>query len=246
MRSSLRKFVLVAHLTVSVGWIGAVVCYLALGVSAVTGQDAQSVRAAWIAMELTGWFVIVPLAFAALLTGFVMALGTPWGLFQHYWVLTTLVLTVFATTILVLHMPSVSALADVARDADAAGLGRRLGGDFLHAGGGLIVLLVITILNVYKPRGMTPYGWRQQRQQGAPGMGHEREPTPGWVKIFGLLALVMVLLFVILLFVGGRPGGHGPGRHTSSATTAGETLSSSVTDNRRSRGALEGRTFRTG
>ena len=84
MTPGLRKFALTAHLTSSVGFIGAVVAYLTLGVAAVTSQDAQTVRAAWIAMELTGWFVIVPLALAALLTGLVMSLGTPWGLFQHY------------------------------------------------------------------------------------------------------------------------------------------------------------------
>ena len=79
MPPGLRKLVLTVHLTSSVGWIGAVVAYLALGVAAVTSQDAQTVRAAWIAMEVTGWFAIVPLALAALLTGLVMALGTPRG-----------------------------------------------------------------------------------------------------------------------------------------------------------------------
>ncbi len=164
MPSGLRKFALTAHVTSSVGWIGAVVAYLALGVAAVTSRDAQTVRAAWIAMEVTGWFAIVPLALAALLTGLVMSLGTPWGLFRHYWVVITLVLTGLATGVLLLHMPTVSALADMARAADDADLGR-LGGDLVHAGGGLLVLLVITVLNVYKPRGMTPYGWRKQHEQ---------------------------------------------------------------------------------
>lgn len=166
MTPGLRKLALTVHLTCSVGWIGAVVAYLALGVSAVTGQDAQTVRAAWIAMELTGWFVIVPLALAALLTGLVMSLGTPWGLFRHYWVLITLVLTVLSTVVLLLHMPTVSALATVARAADGADL-RGLGGDLVHPAVGLLVLLVVTALNVYKPRGMTPYGWRKQREERA-------------------------------------------------------------------------------
>jgi hypothetical protein len=166
MAPEVRKFALTAHLAFSVGWIGAVVAYLALGVSAVTSQDAQTVRAAWIAMELTGWFAIVPLALAALLTGLVMALGTPWGLFRHYWVLITLVLTILSTVVLLLHMPTVSSLADVARAAEGADLGP-LGGDLLHVGGGLLVLLVITVLNVYKPRGLTPYGWRKQREERA-------------------------------------------------------------------------------
>ena len=171
MTPGLRKFVLTVHLTSSVGWIGAVVAYLALGVSAVTSQDAQTVRAAWIAMELTGWFAIVPLALAALLTGLVMSLGTPWGLFRHYWVLITLVLTILSTAVLLLHMPTVSSLADAAREADDADLGV-LGGDLLHPGVGLLVLLVITVINVYKPRGMTPYGWRKQHEQRTDGRRH--------------------------------------------------------------------------
>jgi hypothetical protein len=164
MSPVLRKLALTVHLTSSVSWIGAVVAYLALGVSAVTSQDAQTVRAAWIAMELTGWFVIVPLALAALVTGLVMSLGTSWGLFRHYWVLITLALTIVSTVVLLLHMPTVSALAGVAREADSATLGG-LGGDLFHAGVGLLVLLVITVLNVYKPRGLTPYGWRKQYEQ---------------------------------------------------------------------------------
>ena len=62
-------------------------------------------------MEVTGWSAIVPLALAALLTGLVMSLGTPWGLFRHYWVLITLGLTILATVVLLLHMPTVSTLA---------------------------------------------------------------------------------------------------------------------------------------
>ena len=165
MSPSLRKFVLTVHLTFSVGWIGAVVAYLALGITAVTTRDAQTVRAAWIAMELTGWYAIVPLALASLLTGLVMSLGTKWGLFRHYWVLISFGLTVFATTILLLHMPDVSAMAAVAREADAAHLAGGLGGDLFHPVIGLLVLLVIQILNVYKPRGLTPYGWRKQQEQ---------------------------------------------------------------------------------
>jgi hypothetical protein len=164
MTPGLRKFALTVHLTFSVGWIGAVVAYLGLGVAARTSQEVQTVRAAWIAMELTGWYIIVPLALASLLTGLIMSLGTKWGLFRHYWVIFSLVLTIFATIILLLHMPSVSFLADVAAEADSADLGR-LGGDLLHPGVGLLVLLVIQALNVYKPRGLTPYGWRKQQEE---------------------------------------------------------------------------------
>jgi hypothetical protein len=164
MTAGIRKFALTVHIIASVGWIGAVVAYLALGIAAVTNQDVQTVRAAWIGMEVTGWFAIVPLAVAALLTGLVMSLGTKWGLFRHYWVLITLVLTTLSTVVLVLHMPTVTILADVAQEANGADLAA-LGGDLVHSGIGLVVLLAITWLNVYKPRGLTRYGWRKQHEQ---------------------------------------------------------------------------------
>jgi len=163
MSPAFRKFVLIVHLTSSLGWVGAVFAYSALGVAAATRQDLQTVRGAWIAMELTGWFVIVPLAAIALLTGVVISLGTPWGLFRHYWVLISLALTILATVILLLHMPSVSATATIARGSDDAQV-RQLGGDLAHAVGGLVVLLVVTVLNVYRPQGLTPYGWRKQAE----------------------------------------------------------------------------------
>ncbi|MBA2724635.1 MAG: DUF2269 domain-containing protein [Actinobacteria bacterium] len=166
MPPRLRKVVLSIHLTFSVGWIGAVLAYLALGIGAVTSESIQTVRGAWLAMELTGWFVIVPLAITSLLTGLVMALGTKWGLFRHYWVLVSFVLTLIATVILLLHMPDVSVMAAAAQNAVGAEL-EALGGDLLHPGVGLVVLLVVQVLNLYKPAGITRYGWRKQQKQRA-------------------------------------------------------------------------------
>jgi hypothetical protein len=168
MPPRVRKFALTVHITVSVGWIGAVMAYLALVVVAMTSQDAQTLRAVWIALELTGWFVIVPLAVGSLLTGFVMSLGTKWGLLRHYWVLFSLALTIVATVVLLQHMQTVSFFAGVAAGADRAdggGLRGGLQGELLHAGVGLLVLLVIQGLNVYKPQGLTPYGWRKQHER---------------------------------------------------------------------------------
>jgi hypothetical protein len=164
MTPGVRKFALSAHLAFSVGWVGAVVAYLALGIVAQTNKEAQTVRAAWIAMELTGWYVIVPMALASFGTGLVMALGTKWGLFRHYWVIFSLVLTIFATVVLLLHMPTVTTIANVAKEAEGVRLDE-LGGDLLHPGLGLVVLLVVQVLNLYKPPGMTRYGRRKQDEQ---------------------------------------------------------------------------------
>lgn len=162
MRPAVRKLALSVHLTCSVGWIGAVVAYLGLGVAAVNASDDATMRSAWVAMEITGWFVIVPLAVLSLLTGLVMSLGTKWGLFRYYWVAISFVLTLLCTVVLILHMPSVSSKVDVALKVEGEAL-EALGGDLFHPGIGLVILLVVQILNIYKPPGLTRYGWRQQQ-----------------------------------------------------------------------------------
>jgi hypothetical protein len=168
---SLRKLTLTAHVTSSVAWLGAVAAFLALAVAGLTSRDAQVVRSADFAMDLTACFVIVPLCFASLLTGLVSSLGTPWGLFRHYWVFMKLLITVLATVVLLVHMQPISVLASAAATAstlsgaDLQGLRKLL---VTAASATLLVLLVLTVLSMYKPRGMTRYGWRRQREQRAP------------------------------------------------------------------------------
>ncbi len=162
MTPRLRKFALTAHVTASVGWLGAVVGSLALAVAGLVGEDPQNVRAAYLSMESTGWYVLIPFSAASLLTGLVQSFGTTWGLFRHYWVLIKLLMNVFATVVLVLYMQTLSDLADVAAEGDLQGL--RDPSPVLHAGAALLLLLVATTLAVYKPRGMTRYGRRKQEE----------------------------------------------------------------------------------
>ncbi len=167
MTPRLRKFALTAHVTASVGWLGAVAGFLALAIAGLTSKDAQMVRAAYLGMELTAWFVIVPLSLASPLTGLVMSLGTTWGLFRHYWVLIKLLITVLATLLLLVHMQPVGHLARVVAETtlskgELGGLRVQLVAD---AGAAAVALLVATVLSVYKPRGMTPYGWRKQHEE---------------------------------------------------------------------------------
>src|SRR5437899_11571017 len=114
MTPRLRKFALTAHVTSSVGWLGAVAGFLALAVAGLTSQDDQMVRSAYLAMDLIARFVIVPLALASLLTGIVQSLGTQWGLFRHYWVLAKLLITIFATIVLLIKMELIGSAARVA------------------------------------------------------------------------------------------------------------------------------------
>ena len=166
MTPRLRKFALAAHIALAVGWIGAVAGYIALDVAAAMSQDAKTLRAAYLGMELIAWYVIVPLALASLLTGLVMSLGTKWGLFRHYWVLISLLLTIVATVVLLVETQTISSFAAMAANPTTSGDElRALGSTLVHSVGGAVVLFVILVLNVYKPRGMTQYGWRKQQDQ---------------------------------------------------------------------------------
>ncbi len=159
-----RKLVLTAHVVSSVGWLGAITVFLGLAVAGLTVQDAEKVRAAYLAMNLTAWSVLVPLAVASLLTGIVQSLGTSWGLFRHYWVLAKLVITVVATAVLLLYTQTIGSLADMA--AEQRELGElRSPSPVVHAAIALMLLLVTTALAVYKPRGLTRYGWRKQQSE---------------------------------------------------------------------------------
>lgn len=167
MRPRLRKFALTAHVASSVGWLGAVVAFLGLAVIGLTSPDAPTVRGAYLVMEPAAWLVLVPLAFASLLTGIIQSLGTPWGLARHYWVLFKLGINIVTTVVLLTYMETFAAMADVAADPSAELDVVRNPSPVIHAAAALILLLLAAALSVHKPRGMTRYGWRKQHQQRA-------------------------------------------------------------------------------
>jgi len=164
MTARVRKLALAVHITLSVGWIGAVAAYIALDVAAATGHEPQALRSAYLGMDHIARHVIVPLALASLLTGLIMSLGTSWGLIRHYWVVISFVLTLIAVGVLVAETRVIRSFADVAADPEASGADlRALGNTLPHSIGGTLVLLVVLVLNIYKPQGMTRYGRRTLR-----------------------------------------------------------------------------------
>jgi uncharacterized membrane protein len=165
MAPKLRKLVLAIHITASVGWLGAVVAYLPFDVLAATSDDASLLRMSYGAMDIITTWVIVPLAIAAWSTGIIMGFGTKWGLFRHYWVVISLVLTTLALIVLLVEARVVADLAAMAEGASETQL-RSMPSTLVHSVGGLVVLLVVQVLNVYKPRGLTKYGWRKQQASG--------------------------------------------------------------------------------
>jgi hypothetical protein len=212
MKSAVRRLVFTTHVTSSVGWTGAVLVFLVMAIVGLTSQDAPTVRGVYLVMVPAAWFVLVPLAHASLLSGVVISLGTPWGLFRHYWVVFKLLITLFATVILLIYMGTFRQMAGVAADPVVAlGLVRNPS-PVVHSILALILLLLATVLGVYKPFGMTAYGRRQPVERPAA----QRSPladlklvgTARWVYFAWVVVAGLILLFIAAHLMSGGFKGH--------------------------------------
>lgn len=157
-----RKLALTVHVTSSVGWLGAVLVALALAVVVASSSDRRLVQASYLVLDRVGWWVLVPLAIASLASGVLQSLISPWGLVRHWWVVVKLALTAIATGVLLLYTGTLGRLAAAAQASDESVV-LRSSSPLVHTAGALVVLLGAVVLSVYKPRGLTRYGWRLQQ-----------------------------------------------------------------------------------
>ncbi len=214
MTPSLRKLTITAHVTFSVGWLGAVAAFLVLSIAGLTTHNAEVVRGVYVSMDLISRFVIIPMCLAALATGLLQALGTPWGLFRYYWILVKFGLAIFATIALLIHQFAVMAVA--AKRVSGAAAETLFSAEFgplktelVRAPSlSIVLLLVVTTLGVYKPWGLTRYGRRKQQER----RKAQRQPdseTPLGVKIFFGIIGLLVIVFVVLHLTGHGFENHG-------------------------------------
>ena len=214
MTPALRKLTISAHVVFSVGWLGAVAAFLVLSIAGLTSRDAEVVRGAYLSMDLISRFVIIPMCFAALVTGLLQALATPWGLFRYYWIVLKFGLAIFATFALLVHQ--FGAMAKAAKLVSGSAAETLFSSDFgplktelVRAPSlAIVLLLVATTLGVYKPWGLTRYGQRKQQER----LKVQDQPeykTPLGVRIFYAVIGVLALLFVVLHLTGHGFGGHG-------------------------------------
>src|SRR2546427_6123068 len=189
MTAAVRKLTITAHVTFSVGWLGAVAAFLVLSIAGLTSHDAEVVRGAYLSMDLISRFVIIPMCFGALATGLLQALGTPWGLFRYYWILVKFGLAIFVTIALLVHQFVV--VAEAAKRISGVASETLFGADLgplktelVRAPSlAIVLLLVATTLGVYKPWGLTRYGRRKQQER-RKGQQQPDNETPVGVKIF--------------------------------------------------------------
>ena len=116
-------------------------------------------------LEPLGWYALVPFSVASLATGLLQSLGTRWGLLRHYWVVVKLVMNVFGTAVLLLYMQTLTVLTDAARRLDGPGdlAPLRSPSPAVHAAAAIVLLTVALVLSIYKPRGLTAYGFGRQQ-----------------------------------------------------------------------------------
>jgi hypothetical protein len=86
-----------------------------------------------------------------------------------------------ATAVLLTCMETFALMARVAADPSADLDHVRNPSPALHAAVALLLLVVATVLAVYKPRGMTRYGQRKQHQR-RPGPPRHRQDAPPTVS----------------------------------------------------------------
>jgi hypothetical protein len=213
MTPGLRRLSFTTHVTSSVGWVGAVMVFLALAIVGLVSNDSLTVRGVYVVMVPAAWFVLVPLAHASLLSGIVLSLGTTWGLFRHYWVVLKLLITIFATVILLIYMETFRQMAALATDSAVDVAVVRNASPMVHAILALILLLTATVLGVYKPFGLTAYGKRKQNEerQALPVTASARvvttaavqlSSTPSWLYVAAIIAVGLVLVIVVLHLTG--------------------------------------------
>ncbi|MER5642890.1 hypothetical protein [Streptosporangium sp. NPDC002524] len=167
MSPPVRKTVLTLHVVISVGWLGLDLGLLCLGITALTTGDPEMLRASYLAMDVFGDVLIVPLSLGALLTGVLLCLGTPWGFLRYRWVLIKLVTTLaaVAASVLALRPHIETAATAVSKTLPAELLSLDLDGVdrvLVVAPSVALALYVLnTALSVFKPFGRTAYGRRR-------------------------------------------------------------------------------------
>lgn len=206
---ALRKLTFTTHVTSSIGWFGAALVFLALAAIGLTSQDERTVRGAYLVMAPAAWFVLVPLAHASLLSGVALSLGTPWGLIRHYWVAFKLVITLFSTVILLIYMGTFRQMAGIAADPVVELRLVRNPSPLVHAILALVLLVVATVLAIYKPFGMTPYGKRSRDEQRRSMTSNGEAATPvdppetrSWTYVAIGIAIALAVLFLVAHLTG--------------------------------------------
>jgi len=176
----MKKLLKVVHTLGAIGLTGAAAVHLLLLYTGpapaptpefVTTRDALAI--------ITGW-VLLPSLVLVLISGLLaIAAHPPFGNFAWVWIKALLSLSIFQTTLMLVHGP-VKDNAAAAAQAVAGELDPSVLADALqNEAGALWVVLVVCVMNIvlaiWRPRWKPPVA---RARSAAPISGHARNPTP--------------------------------------------------------------------
>ena len=90
-----KQLTVLVHILTSVGLFGMTIVSVALAtIVSATSSDPAIPRAVLQILDTVDLVLLPPIALGALVSGVVLSIGTHWGLFNHVWIVTKLVLTI--------------------------------------------------------------------------------------------------------------------------------------------------------
>ncbi|QDY77796.1 DUF2269 domain-containing protein [Streptomyces qinzhouensis] len=177
-----RRTLLVVHVSASASWLGLTLGLLALAVTAVTtdppagtadGGPGGIVEAAVRSMKVFTDWLVLPLALVTLGSGLLLALGTPWGLARHRWVLIKFWLTLITLTATALALrPGVDATVETVTSGAGPAPVDLMAGPIVS----FCTYLFMTAVSVLKPWGPTRRGRRLRAEISSRKALDERSP----------------------------------------------------------------------
>lgn len=169
---ALRKFWLTLHVGFSVSWLGMSAAMTGLSLIGLLTHDLELRRAAYAIMHLFDLTLIIPLVLLSLITGLIVALGTPWGLFHYWWVVVKLVISLGIVGFAAAQENFwVRGLAEQTARQPASQVDALARALVICMVSFFVALWIATILSIYKPWGRTAWGERQHTKRKAKAQG---------------------------------------------------------------------------
>lgn len=180
---SVRRAVNSGHVVFAVGLLGVEWVMLLIGIVARSTDDPALRHGAYQLMRIFALAGGIPFAVLSLITGVLLCLYTPWGLWQHLWIKIKIVLliAVIVTGAAVVSQFAHRLIAASASDGNADALPPLQTWHLVVVIFQLVALIVSTALSVFKPSGDRGRGRPRARRRadGAPGDRSTAPDTTG-------------------------------------------------------------------
>lgn len=205
-----RKVWLTLHIGIGVGWLGVGLGMLTLSIVGMTTDRHEMRHHAYVLIETFDYALAIPSVFLTIITGAVVAFGTPWGLIKHRWVLTKLIIALSLPVLATFEGAWADILVERTEDptAEPGWTGVQLIAILTLF---LLLLWTATILSVFKPGGRTRWGRREKPRRRENPQGRHPEIA---VTVAGVEPVALRTVTLDLVPIGGallpawKPGAH--------------------------------------